>query len=150
MSGLQELYQQVIIDHSKRPRNFHAMPDATSQAEGHNPLCGDRVTVYLMSKNNTITDVSFTGSGCAICTASASMMTQFLKGQTVEQAQSIFSKFRDLVMGAPQPPDVADALDKLAVFSGVRKFPIRIKCATLAWHAMMTALECKDEVASTE
>ena len=150
MADLKELYQQVILDHSKKPRNFHQNADATRTAEGFNPLCGDRITVYLTLDGNTITDVSFTGSGCAICTSSSSMMTQFLKGKSLEQAEEAFEKFRDLVRGEVEAIDVIDELDKLAAFSGVCEFPVRVKCATLPWHTMKAALETEEGVVSTE
>lgn len=150
MTDLRELYQQVILDHSKRPRNFRQIENATHSAEGFNPLCGDRVTIYLTLDNQQVCDVSFSGSGCAICTASASMMTQFLKGKTARQAQELFAKFRDLVMGGVEADQVLDDLDKLTVFSGVRQFPIRVKCATLPWHTMNAAIENQAEVISTE
>ena len=151
MTDLRELYQQVILDHSKKPRNFREIENASRHAKGYNPLCGDRVTVYITLDGNTVTDVSFTGSGCAICTASASMMTQFLKGKTLAQAQAYFDQFRDLVMGTTETDDVIEDLDKLTVFSGVREFPMRVKCATLPWHTMKQALEnSNSNVASTE
>ena len=150
MSDLRELYQQVILDHTKRPRNFHEMENASRHAQGYNPLCGDRVTVYLMIDGDTITDVSFTGSGCAICTSSASMMTQFIKGKTVEQAKETFVKFRDMVTGSVEADDVMDQLDKLVVFAGVREFPIRVKCATLPWHTVKQAMGDNGSVVSTE
>lgn len=150
MSDLRELYQQVILDHASRPRNHRELEHATHRSEGYNPLCGDRITVFCTAEGGTITDASFTGSGCAICTASSSMMTQFLKGKTFELARSVFTKFRDLVTGRVEAMDVIDDLDKLAVFAGVRVFPIRVKCATLPWHTMKAALESSDEVISTE
>ena len=150
MTDLRELYQQVILDHSKKPRNFREIENASRHAKGYNPLCGDRVTVYIIVDGNTVTDVSFTGSGCAICTSSASMMTQFLKGKTIAQAQAYFDQFRDLVMGNTEADDVIEDLDKLTVFSGVREFPVRVKCATLPWHTMKQALDNSDSVASTE
>ena len=149
-SELRELYQQVILDHASRPRNHRELEHATHQSEGYNPLCGDHITVFCTAEGETITDASFTGSGCAICTASSSMMTEFLKGKTVEHVQDVFTKFRDLVTGRVEAMDVIDDLDKLAVFAGVREFPIRVKCATLAWHTMKAALENRDEVVSTE
>lgn len=147
---LRELYQQMILDHAKGPRNYHEMPQATRQASGHNPLCGDRVTVYCQIEGDTVTDVSFDGSGCAICTASSSMMTQFIKGKTIERARDTFIKFRELVMGRLESLDAIEDLEKLAVFSGVRAFPIRVKCATLPWHTLKAALENGDPMVSTE
>jgi nitrogen fixation NifU-like protein len=144
---LQELYQQVILDHSRSPRNFLKLDGANRIAEGHNPLCGDRVTVYLLLDNDVIQDVSFQGEGCAISKASASMMTELLKGKTKAEAQKIFSKFHDMVMtGAPN----LDELGKLGVFAGVHKFPARVKCAILPWHAIVATLEGKQNIVSTE
>lgn len=147
---LRDLYQQVILDHSKQPRNFRTMPDATHQAEGYNPLCGDRVKVFLRVRDHTICDASFIGAGCAICTASASMMTKFLQDKTVDEARDSFNKFRDLVMGQVEAAAVAEDLDKLAVFEGVRQFPIRVKCATLPWHTMKAAVDREPTLVSTE
>ncbi|RMG65658.1 MAG: SUF system NifU family Fe-S cluster assembly protein [Calditrichaeota bacterium] len=147
---LKELYQQVILDHNKNPRNFHDMPDATHEAEGYNPLCGDKVHLYLKIENDRIADVSFTGVGCAISKASASLMTMLLKGRTVREANRLFELFHGLVTGELDPEAHADELDRLVVFYGVRDFPTRIKCATLAWHAFQAALENKKETVSTE
>jgi nitrogen fixation NifU-like protein len=144
---LQELYQQVILDHSRSPRNFFKLDVANRIAEGHNPLCGDRVTVYLLLESGVIRDVSFQGEGCAISKASASMMTEMLKGKTREEAQGIFNKFHDMVTtGTPN----LDDLGKLGVFAGVNKFPMRVKCAILPWHAIAATLEGKENVISTE
>jgi nitrogen fixation NifU-like protein len=148
MSELRELYQEVILDHNKRPRNFHKMDEADRQAEGYNPLCGDQVTVYLKMENGLIRDISFEGSGCAISKASASMMTDALKGKTEAEAKETFEKFHDLVT-SETADDGAD-LGKLAVFGGVREYPARVKCASLAWHTLQAALEAKDEPVSTE
>ena len=149
MSELRELYQEVILDHSKKPRNRRRPETVYRKAEGHNPLCGDRVTVYVSVEDGEIRDVSFEGSGCAISTASASMMTEILKGKSVEQARAIFERFHDLVMGrGDRPRD--DELGKLAVFAGVRDFPIRVKCATLPWHTVRAALDTEDETVTTE
>ena len=140
-SELDELYQSVILDHNRSPRNFHKLEDATAHAEGRNPLCGDMYDVWLKLEGNRITDVAFQGQGCAISKASASMMTQAVKGKTVQEVQELFEKFHTLVTvgagssaGTPLP-------SKLEVFKGVRAFPIRVKCATLSWHAMKQALE---------
>jgi len=151
MSELGDLYQEVILEHSKHPRNFRAMETANRQAEGYNPLCGDHYTIFLDVADGTIRDISFQGSGCAISKASASMMSQMLKSKTTAQAEELFSKFHSVVTGvAKEPPaDGADGLGKLAVFAGVAGFPTRIKCATLAWHTLRAALEGK-QVASTE
>lgn len=148
---LRELYQQVILDHNKAPRNFRKIEDASNFAEGHNPLCGDNVTVYLkVDGNNIIQDISFQGSGCAISKASASLMTSILKGKTVEEAEKLFHKFHDLVTDKLGDNFSVDEFGKLAVFAGVREFPARVKCASLAWHTMMNALHNKSEKAVTE
>lgn len=148
---LRELYQQVILDHNKAPRNFRKIEDASNFAEGHNPLCGDNVTVYLkVDENNIIQDISFQGSGCAISKASASLMTSILKGKTVEEAEKLFHKFHDLVTDKLGDNFSVDEFGKLAVFAGVREFPARVKCASLAWHTMMNALHNKNEKAVTE
>ncbi len=150
MDDLRELYQEVILDHSKRPRNLRRMPDANRRADGHNPLCGDRATVYLRIEDGVVRDVSFEGSGCSISTASASMMTDALKGRTVAEAEALFARFHDLVTADPSKGATAAAeLGKLAVFAGVHEFPIRVKCASLAWHTMKAALEGGSK-ASTE
>ncbi len=137
MSELGDLYQEVILDHSKSPKNFGELPEFNRKAEGFNPLCGDRVTVFLRLEGDRIQDIRFQGSGCAISTASASMMTESLKGKTLEEAQKIFHGFQLLTTG--QEPGME--LGKLAVFSGVGEFPARVKCATLAWHALHSAVE---------
>ena len=145
MSDLRDLYQEVILDHNRVPRNFGKLENANREAEGHNPLCGDRVRVSLHVEGDRIEDIAFQGSGCAISTASASLMTEALKGRTVEEARRLFHGFHDLLTTGGN----ADDLGKLAVFAGVREYPIRIKCATLAWHAFQAALDQKDHV-STE
>ncbi len=148
MTGdLQDLYQEVILDHNKRPRNFRAIEDGR-KAEGYNPLCGDRLTVYLRVANGRIEDASFQGSGCAISKASASLMTDSVKGKTLEEAAALFSRFHRMVTGAPDDP--VEDLGKLAVFAGVRQFPVRVKCASLAWHTLQSAIQARDEVVSTE
>ncbi len=147
MSELEDLYQEVILEHSKHPRNFRAMETANRQAEGYNPLCGDHYTIFLDVADGAIRDISFQGSGCAISKASASMMSQALKSKTTAQAEELFSKFHQVVTGADASN--AENLGKLAVFAGVASFPTRIKCATLAWHTLHAALEGK-QVASTE
>lgn len=148
---LRELYQQVILDHNKAPRNFRKIEDASNFAEGHNPLCGDNVTIYMIvDGNNIIQDISFQGSGCAISKASASLMTSILKGKTVEEAEKLFHKFHDLVTDKLGDNFSVDEFGKLAVFAGVREFPARVKCASLAWHTMMNALHNKNEKAVTE
>jgi len=148
MSDLRELYQEVILDHSKKPRNFRIM-DGAPKAEGFNALCGDRFTVYVEMDGDRIKDISFQGNGCAVSKASASMMTAALKGKTREEAKVVVDQFRDLVTGKNAPPEGID-LGKLAVFSGVCEFPARVKCATLAWHTLGAALEGKPEAVSTE
>jgi nitrogen fixation NifU-like protein len=147
---LKELYQQVILDHNKSPRNFRKMENATQFAEGYNPLCGDHIDVFLLIENGIIKDVSFKGEGCAISKASASLMTQILKGKTREEAEILFEKFHDLVTGKLGNNTTIDELGKLAVFAGVQEFPVRVKCASLAWHTMMNALKGKQEKATTE
>ncbi len=150
MNELRELYQEVILDHSKRPRNLRGMPEANRHAVGHNPLCGDRATVYLLVEGDVVKDVSFEGAGCSISTASASMMTDALKGKTVAEAGALFERFHELVTADPSKAASASAeLGKLAVFAGVHEFPMRVKCASLAWHTMKAALDGGDK-ASTE
>ena len=149
MDELRELYQEVILDHCKRPRNFGPLEGAEREAKGNNPLCGDRVTVYLALENGTVKDVHFDGVGCAISMASASLMTEMVKGKTVEETRALFARFHRLVTEPAGGEDVLD-LDKLAVFAGVREFPIRVKCATLPWHTLTAALEDKREEVSTE
>ncbi|PYT14245.1 MAG: SUF system NifU family Fe-S cluster assembly protein [Acidobacteria bacterium] len=137
MSDLDDLYQEIILDHSKRPRNFGPIEGPSSKAEGYNPLCGDRVTVQLRLENDVVKDVHFQGSGCAISMASASLMTESLKGKTKAEAEGLFQGFHELLTGEA---DAKPELGKLAVFSGVREYPIRVKCATLAWHTLRAAL----------
>jgi nitrogen fixation protein NifU and related proteins len=148
MSDLRELYQDVILEHSKAPRNYRELPQANHKAEGYNPLCGDHFTIYLNVDGDKIQDVSFQGSGCAISKASASMMTQSVKGKSKEEAGKLFEKFHQLVTGAKSGD--REALGKLAVFAGVSEFPVRVKCATLAWHTLEAALEGKQEKITTE
>ncbi len=150
---LEDLYQQVILDHNRAPRNFRKIERAPHHAEGYNPLCGDRVNVYVRLADDTVTDISFEGSGCAISKASASLMTEVLKGKQRAEVDALFEGFHALVTGreegggsGPPEPD----LGKLRVFSGVRQFPMRVKCATLAWHTMRAALEDSQKVATTE
>jgi len=146
-NSLRDLYQEIILDHNRHPRNFRALADANRKAEGHNPLCGDRVQVYLHIADDRVQAISFQGSGCAISTASASLMTEALKGKSVEEAHALFKGFHNLLT---QGSDNADQLGKLAVLAGVREFPIRVKCATLAWHTLEAALAQKDHPVSTE
>jgi nitrogen fixation NifU-like protein len=146
-TDLQDLYQEVILDHNKRPRNFRPI-EAGQKAEGYNPLCGDRLTVYLRVHDGRIEDASFQGSGCAISKASASVMTESVKGKTVAEAESLFDRFHRMITGAPDEP--VDNLGKLSVFAGVRQFPVRVKCASLAWHTLRSAIDARDDVVSTE
>lgn len=138
MSELSELYQEVILDHNRRPHNFRVIDPASAKQEGYNPLCGDRLTLYLTLDGDVIKDVSFQGSGCAISKASASLMTDALKGKSVAEARDLFEQFHSMVTSAPDSP--APDLGKLSVFAGVREFPTRIKCASLAWHTMKAAV----------
>ena len=147
MADLSELYQEVILDHNRRPRNFRVLEQPSHHAEGFNPMCGDRLNLFLAVDGDIIADVAFQGSGCAISKASASLMTDAVKGQTVGAAQSLFTRFQAMVT---TPPDQAvEDLGKLSVFAGVREFPVRVKCASLAWHTLKAALE-HDQKASTE
>jgi nitrogen fixation NifU-like protein len=147
---LRELYQQVILDHNKSPRNFRVMENPTQEADGHNPLCGDTLHIYLHIEDGIIEDVSFKGSGCAISKASASLMTSMIKGKTVEEAEKLFQNFHALVTGKLGENADLSELGKLAVFAGVQEFPVRVKCASLAWHTMETALHQKDKKVTTE
>jgi len=148
MPDLRELYQELILEHSKAPRNYRPLAGANRKAEGYNPLCGDHFTIYVQTSGDSIQDISFQGSGCAISKASASMMTQSLKGKTRQQAKELFEHFHQTVTGAKNG-DSAD-LGKLSVFAGVAEFPTRVKCATLAWHTLEAALEGKQDPVSTE
>jgi nitrogen fixation NifU-like protein len=148
-ADLRELYQQVILDHNKNPRNFRELANATSRVEGYNPLCGDHYTIYLQVDGDTIKDVSFTGNGCAISKASASVMSSTVKGKSKEYANQLFETFHKLVTGDSSGLDAAE-LGRLAAFSGVSEFPARVKCATLAWHTLRTALEGEKDTVSTE
>jgi nitrogen fixation protein NifU and related proteins len=147
MSELQDLYQEVILEHSKHPRNFRVMESANRKAEGFNPLCGDHYTIFVDVADDAIRDLSFQGSGCAISKASASMMSQALKDKTTAEAEDLFDKFHRIITGLET--DTADSLGKLRVFAGVAAFPTRVKCATLAWHTLRAALEGR-QIASTE
>jgi nitrogen fixation NifU-like protein len=149
-SDLRELYQSVILDHNKSPRNFCKPKCANRSAEGINPLCGDQLTVYLTVDDGIVKDVGFSGTGCAISTASASLMTQAIKGKKIEDIEHLFAGFREMVTSGPQADAGGEELGKLSVFSGVREFPMRVKCATLAWHAMSQALRDTGETATTE
>lgn len=151
MSDLRDLYQETILDHGKNPRNFGKLDDANHEAQGHNPLCGDRLTVFVKTDGGRISEVTFEGNGCAISMASASMMGEALKGMPVEEADKIFRTFHELVTAESDKTPEED-LGKLIVFSGVREFPVRVKCATLAWHTLRAALEDQTGIApvSTE
>ena len=146
---LNDLYQEIILDHSKKPRNCRPLACATQMAEGYNPLCGDKIKLFLDYENGVVKDISFEGSGCAISTASASLMTEMLKGKTKAQAEELLWRFHDLLT-KDQPAKPAAELGKLAVFSGVREYPARVKCATLAWHTLKAALNETHETVSTE
>jgi nitrogen fixation protein NifU and related proteins len=148
MSHLRDLYQEVIFEHYKAPRNHHALASANHVAHGHNRLCGDQVTVYLQVQDGVIADLSFEGAGCAISTASASLMTDALKGKTLGEAEHLFEAFHRMVTGGDAGPD--PALGKLEVLAGVREFPARVKCATLAWHTLQAALKQRTAPVSTE
>jgi nitrogen fixation NifU-like protein len=145
--NLRELYQEVIIDHSRHPRNFQKMENANHHAEGFNRLCGDQLTLYLQIENDTIQAISFIGSGCAISTASASLMTEYLKGKTITEAEKIFQSFHQLLTTETNPTEM---LGKLTVLAGVREYPSRVKCATLAWHTLQAALANEAQPVSTE
>lgn len=145
MSDLQDLYQEMILDHNKRPRNRRKLDEADRKAEGYNPLCGDRVTVFVKLEGNVVKDASFQGSGCAISTASASLMTEAVKGKTLEEAKALFQKFHKLVTGEAIETTEGPGLGKLEVFSGVCRYPARVKCATLAWHTVNAALEEQED-----
>ncbi len=147
MSELRELYQAVILDHNKKPRNFHTLAGANRSADGYNPLCGDKVSVFLKLDNDVVQEVSFVGAGCAISMAAASMMTERLKGKTRAEAEALFQQFHAMLTG--EKPDEA-SLGKLEAFAGVREFPIRVKCATLPWHTFLAALRGEGTTVSTE
>ena len=142
---LNELYQQVILDHSRKPRHFHVLPEANRMAEGNNPLCGDRYTVYLKLEGDVISDISFQGSGCAISKASASMMADELKGKTIAHARQYFSQYQNMVMTGKMDEE---ALGKLCAFAGVHHFPMRVKCAILPWHALLAGLDGQTSVST--
>jgi nitrogen fixation NifU-like protein len=149
MSELSELYQQVILDHNKKPRNFRKLESANHTADGYNPLCGDQLTVYLNLEDDQVKEVGFEGTGCAISKASASMMTQAVKGKSKEQAESLFKEFHSMVTGELNEETEENILGNLKIFAGVREFPVRVKCATLPWHTLHAALN-KENQASTE
>ena len=149
-SELRELYQELILEHSKKPRNFHALEHANHTAEGFNPLCGDKIKLYLEIKDNQIKDVGFQGSGCAISKASASMMTASVKGKTTREAKELFDEFHEMLSGEASTKLNQTRLGKLSVFSGVSEFPVRVKCATLAWHTLRAGLEANGKTVCTE
>jgi nitrogen fixation NifU-like protein len=150
MSELRDLYQEVILDHNKRPRNFRRPEHPTHEARGDNPLCGDKVTVYLTVEDGVVKDVAFEGRGCAISTASASLMTEIVKGRRIEEARELFRRFHEMVTGTEPEGTDAEDLDKLQVLSGVREYPMRVKCATLSWHTLAAALDGVAAPVSTE
>jgi nitrogen fixation protein NifU and related proteins len=150
MADLRELYQEVILDHNRRPRNFRVLPDANRTAEGFNPLCGDRLRVYLHLEGDVVREVSFQGSGCAISKASASLMTDAVKGKTLEQVRATFALFHRMVTSATDVEPDTGAMGKLTVLAGVREFPARVKCASLAWHTLNAAINAEAEPVSTE
>jgi len=150
MSELGELYQELIVDHSKHPRNFGKLDPADHQATGYNPLCGDKVTVYLKLKDGLVSEARFDGVGCAISTASASLMTERIKGKTLAEAEALFQNFHELVTAGRSEPEAMEQLGKLKVFSGVKDYPVRVKCATLAWHTFRAALRGEEPDISIE
>ncbi len=150
MSDLRDLYQEIILDHSSHPRHFQALDDADRSADGYNPLCGDKITVFLRMKDGRIEEAAFQGSGCAISMAAASMMTQAIRGATTEELEQKFHAFHGMVTGKVDDGSAAERLGKLIVFAGVSKFPVRIKCATLAWHTARAAMEQRQTPVSTE
>jgi nitrogen fixation NifU-like protein len=148
MMDLRELYQEIIIDHNKNPRNHHPMDNATCQARGFNPLCGDKLTVYVQIADNHVQNISFVGCGCAISQASASLMTDAMKGKTIPEAHDLFERFHTMLISDETPSELS--LDKLTVLAGVRAYPARVKCATLAWHTLEAALKKDESLVSTE
>lgn len=147
---VRELYREAILDHNRKPRNFRKLEGANRTAEGYNPLCGDKIKVHLRIENDRVSDIGFEGSGCAISMASASMMTESVKGQSFAEVQALFERFHHLVTQAPSAPPDAGTVGKLAVFAGVREFPIRVKCATLPWHTLRAAIDSRPELVTTE
>lgn len=150
MSALRELYQEVILDHNKNPRNFRTMEHPDRKIDGYNPLCGDHYIVYLKLNGDIIDDISFEGAGCAISKASASVMSSLVKGKTKAEAEKMFERFHKLVIGESNAMEEAESLGKLAAFSGVSEFPTRVKCASLAWHTLHAALQSNEQIVSTE
>jgi nitrogen fixation NifU-like protein len=149
MSNLEALYQEVILDHNRKPRNFREMDNADYKVEGRNPLCGDEVTLWLKLDGDKVGDVSFKGTGCAVSKSSASLMTAAVKGKTVEETREIFDRFHDMITGKMSETERAK-MGSLAALGGVSKFPLRVKCASLSWHALKSALDGKGEIVSTE
>ncbi len=147
---MRDLYQEVILDHYRKPRNYAVLGEANHEAEGHNPLCGDKIHIYVNIEDGVVKNVSFEGAGCAISTASASLMTEAIKGKTVAEAEALFHRFHDLVAGNDAESDPAIDLGKLEALGGVREIPVRVKCATLAWHTLHAALQEKEKSVSTE
>ena len=150
MSDLSDLYQEVILDHNRRPRNYGPLPGASRTAQGHNPLCGDRLTLYVQLDGDRIAGISFEGSGCAISKASASLMTDALKGRSLAEAGLLFDRFHQMVTSPFDRPIDEEGLGKLAAFAGVREFPVRVKCASLAWHTLKAALSDSHQMVKTE
>ena len=148
MSDTRQLYQEIILDHNRQPRNCYVMDCANRSADGHNPLCGDTVRVYLRIEDGIIEEISFQGAGCAICTASTSLMTESVRGKTVEEAKDLFEVFHHMLTGVAEEQGVE--LGKLRIFEGVREYPVRVKCATLAWHTLNAAMDGEDEPVTTE
>jgi nitrogen fixation NifU-like protein len=149
-SDLDDLYQEIILDHGKNPRNFHELPEANRSAAGHNPLCGDKLKVFVKMKDGVVEDVAFVGAGCAISTASASLMTSVVKGKTLEEVQKLFRGFREMVTADPTKGEESAIDEKLAALRGVCEFPTRVKCATLCWHTLAAALEDRQDPVTTE
>ena len=150
MGDLRQLYQEVVLDHGRKPRNRRRLGPPAVSADGHNPVCGDRVTVFVEADGSTVRDVAFDGEGCAISIASASMMTQALKGRSLDEAEAVHEAFHRLVTGELDPDRAEPTVGKLMVFAGVREFPVRVKCATLAWHTLRAALDRRDDAVTTE
>lgn len=150
MSHAADLYQELILDHGRKPRNHRVLADATAKADGHNPLCGDKVTVFVAAKDGVVTDVTFVGNGCAISQASSSLMTEAVRGRTLAEVEALYGRFHDLVTGRGATEEETEELGKLAAFAGVSEFPMRVKCATLCWHTLRAALAGKTTPASTE
>lgn len=147
---LRELYQQVILDHNKSPRNFRVIDSPSHSSEGYNPLCGDKINLYLTIEDEIVKDISFQGSGCAISKASASLMSSIIKGKTIEETKNIFEKFQEMITGKLDENSNIESLGKLTVLNGVKEFPARVKCAGLAWHTLINAINKKKEPVTTE